>query len=481
MTTPHSEVTEVQRIPLDRIRLSPLNVRQGIDVGSLTCSIGRTGQIEPLRLRPVEGGYEIRTGRRRFLALKQAGATHANCIVVEGTDEEVINEQWDENEERAAYTDYERALKLRQMLDALGLTQTELAERLGKKQNWVSRHLSILKLDGIIPRGIISKITEGQVRAILAAPEDVRSSLVNYVELFLEKKRELLSASAIEDYALQLARATEIGRSRRRFLYKIEEETAGDESPGTAEEYAEEAKTYIEEHGLSWVFDAEANSAGFLTKIQMLSDEELHFCHGHETRPLGIQRLNEESYRRGLAGYEPPKGRLLKQPPESPAADPKVVASINRIVGEPVEEIQATLMEEHGLTEEEADAALQAYQATYPDIWNRCYPETEEPEEPMTAEQYVADVLTHNPEVGHEELARVTAEMFGVTEEYAQGLIGRKGQKRGRKPRDPYAARTTCPLCGRQNAEKNRILMVLESYQAQPGVTVVDWLKEVLA
>ena len=103
----------------------------------------------------------------------------------------------------------------------------------------------------------------------------------------------------------------------------------------------------------------------------------------------------------------------------------------------------------------------------------------------MTAEQYVADVLTHSPEVDHEELTRVTAEMFGVAEGYAMGLIDRNlSQKRGRKPRDPYAAPspvTTCPLCGKANAEKNRLLMVLEEHQATPGVTLVDWLREVLA
>ncbi|MBC8222992.1 hypothetical protein H8E65_00255 [Candidatus Bathyarchaeota archaeon] len=140
-------------------------------------------------------------------------------------------------------------------------------------------------------------------------------------------------------------------------------------------------------------------------------------------------------------------------------------------------------MEAYDLSEEEAQAALQAYRETYPDIWERCYAEKVEEEEPeMTVEQYVADVLLHSPEVSHEELVRVAAEMFGVPEAYVQGLIDRNlGQKRGRKPRDPYAARIMCPLCGRQNAEKNRVLMVLEEYQAtQPRVTLVDWLREVL-
>jgi len=482
MTAPRSEVTEVQRISLDRIKLSPLNVRQGIDVVSLTCSIGRTGQIEPLRVRPVGEDFEIRTGRRRFLALKEAGATHANAIIVEGTDEEVITEQWDENEERAAYTDYERALKLRQMLDALGVTQEELAERIGKKQNWVSRHLSILKLDGIIPHGIIGKITEYQARAILQAPEEVQSSLVDYVELFLEEKGELLPASAIEDYAGQLAVATEIGRNRRRFLYEIEGEpavetsgTAGESrEPTEEEEGSEETDTvYIEEHDLGWVFDAEGNSAGFLTKIAMLTDEELQFCLAHETRPLNLQRLNEERDRRPDQAPRP----LLKEPPTTSA---QVIAFITEIIGGPVEELQTRVMEEHGLSEEEAQAAIQAYREAYPDIWDWCYPEKDEEPE-LTVEQYVADVLTHNPEVKHADLIKATVEMFDdITEPYIQGLIDRS-----RKRRDIYATKsptTLCPLCGRTNAEKNRILMVLEEYQAtQPGITLVDWLREVLA
>ena len=478
-------MTGIQRVPLDLINFSPFNVRQEIDVGSLTGSIERMGQIEPLRVRSVGDRFEIRTGMRRFLALKQAGATHADAIVVEGSDEAVIGEQWDENEERANYSDYERALKLLQMLDALGLNQTELAERIGKTQGWVAQRLRILKLDGIITTVIIRELNESQARAILQAPEDDWPALVQYVELHSEELGKIPPASAIEEYALDLARATEIGKNRRRFLEEdadfLPYKAGAEESPGTAEEPAEEVKAYIEEHDLGWVFDAEANGAGFLTKIAMLTDEELEFCLAHETRPLSLRRLNEETDRRN------PRP-LLKEPPASPATDPEVIASINTMVGEPVEDLLAKLVEKHGLTKEEADAALQAYRENYPDIWSVCYPEEREGEakEPMTAEQYVADVLTHNPEVEPAELAKVTAEMFGVSEAYAQGLIDRnQSQKRGPKPRDPYAARspvTTCPLCGRANAEMNRILMVLEEYQAsKPGITLVDWLREVLA
>jgi len=473
-------LTEVQRIPLDKIRSSRFNVRQKIDVGSLTFSIERTGQIEPLRLRPLEEDFEIVTGERRFNALKAAGATHADAIVVEGTDEEVINEQWNENEEREGYTDYERALKLRQMLDALKLTQEELAEKIGVGRSRIAQLLRMLELEKNVTAVTIRKMNERHARAILQAPEEDQPSLINYVELFLEKKGELLPASAIEDYARQLARVTEIGRNRRRFLYEIEGESAPYESgpepveSSESEKRPEETDTYIKEHDLSWVFDAEANGAGFLTKIAMLTDEELEFCLAHETRPLNLQRLNEE--RDSRVPDQAPRP-LLQEPPTTSA---QVLSFITERIGEPVEEIQSKLVEEHGLNEEEAQAALQAYRETYPDIWDRCYKQPSEEEEPLTAEKYVTDVLTHNPEVKHADLVKATVEMFNVSEAYVHGLIDRR-----RKRRDLYATKsptTLCPLCGRANAEKNRILMVFEEYQAtRPGVTLVDWLREVLA
>ena len=251
-------------------------------------------------------------------------------------------------------------------------------------------------------------------------------------------------------------------------------------APGTVEEYVEEARAYIEEHGLENILEGDPGSSTYLTKLSTLPAEALEFCLAHETRPLSIRRLNEETDRRGTDRSLKP---LLKAPSSS-ATDPRIVASINRMVGEPVEAIPAKLVEEHGLTEEEADAALESYRETYPDIWSICYPEEtedQESEEPMTAEEYVADVLMHNPEVGHEELTRVTAEMFDVSEADAQSLVDRMRKRRGRKPRDPTKPTIPCPLCGRANAEINKLLMVLEAYQSQPRVTVVDWLTEVLA
>jgi len=474
----------VERISINRIRPSPLNSRiapNSDDLDSLLASIKRMGLIQPIKVRPVENNYEIVTGERRFNALIKADILYVEAIVEEMTDEEVLREQWDENNERQDLSDYERALALKKMLEVYGCTQARLAERMGNDQSWVSRHLAILKLEEFMPIGIIRELNESQARAILQASKADWLALVQYVELYLEERGEIPSASAIEEYAGELARATEFETNRRRLLYEIEGEPAV-ETSGTAgesrepteseEEGPEETDTaFIEEHDLGWVFDAEANDAGFLTKIQMLTDEELEFCLAHETRPLSIQRLNEEKDRRG------PRPLLR----EKPVTAAPIIAFITEIIGGPVEELQAKLVEEHGLNAEEAQAALQAYRETYLEIWDRCYKQPSEEEESMTAKEYVADVLTYNPEVKHSELVKATVEMFDdVSEAYVQGLIDRR-----RKRRDIYATKsptTLCPLCGRGNAEKNRILMVFEEYQAtRPGVTLVDWLREVLA
>jgi len=426
----------LKRIPLDRIKPSPYNVRKEIDVGSLTCSIERMGQIEPLRLRRVEEEFEIVTGERRFNALKAAGATHADVIVVEGTDAEVINEQWAENEERANYTDYERALKLRQMRDALGLNQTELAERVGKDKSWISRHLAILRLESVLPMGNLSMLNERQARTILEAPEEDWPALAQYVEMYFEEQGIVPPSSNLVEYAREVSSAREF-ENRRRLL--VEE---GESAP---------------------VVDPEPDE-------EDTPEESIEFCLAHKTRPLDIQRLNEEMD--GREPDQPAKRTLLN---EAPTLDNKVVAFISQIVGTPAEDLQGKLMEEHRLSEKEAQAALQAYRDAYPDIWERCYPEEIGEEDELTVDQYVDDVLTHNPEVGHKELARVIAEMFGISETDAQSLVDRIGKRRGRKPLDP--TRPVCPLCGRPNAKIYKILRALEA--APPGITLDAWLNEV--
>jgi len=197
----------IQELPVELIRLSPFNTRCEIldeNLESLVQSIRETGLVEPLKVRTVkDGAYianELVSGERRLRALKILGVEYAACIVKDITDAEVLLEQWAENEEREDLSDYAKAHKFKQIMEATGKNQAEIAHILGKEQNWVSRHLAILKLDEIIPRGIIFQLSEKQARAILSAPEEDIPVVCAEVERYYEEEKTLPSAADIVDF-----------------------------------------------------------------------------------------------------------------------------------------------------------------------------------------------------------------------------------------------------------------------------------------
>jgi len=194
----------VQELSVELIRLSPFNTRGEIsdeDLESLVQSIRETGLVEPLKVRTVlDGAYELVNGERRLRAMKILGIEHASCIMREMSDAEVLLEQWAENEEREDLSDYGKALKLRQILDALKITQDELADKLGKTKGWVSQHLSILKLGKKFTSVNLHDLTEFQARTILSAPDEDVPAVCAEVERYYEEKCTLPSAADITDF-----------------------------------------------------------------------------------------------------------------------------------------------------------------------------------------------------------------------------------------------------------------------------------------
>jgi len=198
---------EVVRLPVDLIDPSPFNTRRFTDVEleELADSLKRSGQVQPIKVRPRPGGrYEIVVGERRWRAARLAGLEYVDAVVVDLSDEEVILAQWEENEARRDFTDYERALKLRQMLESFGCSKEELAQRLGRSRSWVANHLRLLELEGNVSRETLYKLFEGQARAILSAPENVRARVCRWVDAFTREHGEPPSADAIKDYIWQL-------------------------------------------------------------------------------------------------------------------------------------------------------------------------------------------------------------------------------------------------------------------------------------
>jgi len=174
-------------LPLTSLVHMPFRSRvsiDGPDFEELVESVKEHGILEPLVVRMLKTGfYEIVAGERRFRAAEQAGLKAVPTVIRPLTDEQAYEVQLIENIQRKDLSDMEKARMLDYMVKNFNCTQEVLAKKLGKNQNWISRHLAMLQIPNIIPRGIMEKgeITEYQAREILAAPENKQQEIIDEI------------------------------------------------------------------------------------------------------------------------------------------------------------------------------------------------------------------------------------------------------------------------------------------------------------
>ena len=169
---------DVQQVPLAQLRASPFQPRLTMDeaaIAELSASIAAKGVLQPILVRPVESGFEIVAGERRFRAARQAGLVTIPAVVRELTDQETLEIAIIENLQREDLNAMEEARAYKQLLD-FGLTQEKVAEAVSKSRSAIANTLRLLALpddaQAALERGAISA---GHARAILAQPNEDRS------------------------------------------------------------------------------------------------------------------------------------------------------------------------------------------------------------------------------------------------------------------------------------------------------------------
>ena len=158
-------------------------------------SLREHGIRRPLLVRPHpthEGKFEVVDGNRRLAHGKIVGLEEAPCEIREMSDEEAFTVALVLNVQRSNVPSIGIGNWLQLMQMKFGYSQEKLAEKVGKSQSWVSRHLKLVKsqieemtsyekrgdtLGEIMSRGIILE-SERQVRALRSAPEDVRRNIL---------------------------------------------------------------------------------------------------------------------------------------------------------------------------------------------------------------------------------------------------------------------------------------------------------------
>jgi ParB family chromosome partitioning protein len=154
------------------VSTNPHQPRQTISEDSLSelvASIREHGVIQPLVVTQVGGEYQLIAGERRWRAAQLAGLTTVPAIVKETTPQQMLELALVENVQRADLNPLEEAGAFRQLMDEFGLTQEEVAERVGKSRTAVANTVRLLRLTNDVKEALAAeRISEGHARALLA-------------------------------------------------------------------------------------------------------------------------------------------------------------------------------------------------------------------------------------------------------------------------------------------------------------------------
>ena len=140
---------EIVKVSLDELRSNPYQPRQVFDqtaLEELATSIKEHGVFQPIIIKKRIKGYEIIAGERRVKASKIAGLKEIPAIVREFSDTEMMEIALLENLQRENLNSIEEAAAYKQLINNLGLTQEQLAERLGKSRSHITNMLGLLSL-----------------------------------------------------------------------------------------------------------------------------------------------------------------------------------------------------------------------------------------------------------------------------------------------------------------------------------------------
>jgi ParB family chromosome partitioning protein len=177
------DVGDLRELPVGLIKPNPKQPRTNFDpeaLAGLASSIGSSGVVQPLLVRPLhDGSYELIAGERRWRAAQQAGLEKVPAIVRDSEHAERLQVALIENMVREDLNPVEEARACAALVEDLGLSKEELARRVGRSRPAVSNLIRLLDLpDEALELLESGELSEGHGRALLAAPgNDVRRRL----------------------------------------------------------------------------------------------------------------------------------------------------------------------------------------------------------------------------------------------------------------------------------------------------------------
>ncbi len=171
----------VREIFVGEIRPNPFQPRKHFaaeTLEELKASIAEYGMLVPIIVRRRDDGYELIAGERRWRACAELQRPTIPALIRTSDDRQTLEFAIVENLQRENLNPLEEAAGFAYLIDEYGLTQEEVARRLGKSRPAVANTLRLLGLSDPIKAMLLDgRLSAGHARALLAAPERDRESL----------------------------------------------------------------------------------------------------------------------------------------------------------------------------------------------------------------------------------------------------------------------------------------------------------------
>ena len=176
-------VARLEEIAVGDITPNPNQPRTNFDqeaLAELADSIRTLGLIQPITVKKdVAGKYMIISGERRWRASQAAGLEKVPAYIREVDEVELHEMALVENIQRQDLNAMEIAISLGRLIDECGVTQENVAQRVGKKRSTVANYLRLLQMSPEIQAALKEDtISMGHAKAIASAPEEAQSALL---------------------------------------------------------------------------------------------------------------------------------------------------------------------------------------------------------------------------------------------------------------------------------------------------------------
>jgi ParB family chromosome partitioning protein len=200
---PEESAESSEQLPISELQPNPFQPRQALDrktLEGLVASIRENGLLQPVVVRPVEGGgWEVVAGERRFRAVQELGWTHVPVVTREVDDRTMLVLALIENLQREDLSPLDEAHAYRRLVDEFGLTQSQVAERVGRDRSTIANMMRLLGLPEAVHKLLTAgAISAGHARALLGLDDEAR-----VIELARAAARNGLSVREVEQRVRQ--------------------------------------------------------------------------------------------------------------------------------------------------------------------------------------------------------------------------------------------------------------------------------------